>query len=558
MVVMTSAAVDASLASIGASVLRWLSRADIVAHDLAATIDMSAKSARFVDDVTVRSRGGRTLHVLLGVDFQIDAVSDPATGEALDYGPFLNLGGLPFAIYRVDLPQVSSGEEVQVRFEWRIDQSTIKYLNPFIGSQFFYLGHVMLWHPYTPNEGFFTANINVTAPKGLMIFADGHIVAREEHGSHETVWFETHVPVNGIGIGVGRFERLPDISVGDYVAEAWKPVGVSRMWSGDFRSGVSQIDLVHRYGAQAHQFFAEHLGPLPAQRFQIVEFPFDFAAAYPSMYWLAVGGDLRHVGALDERLLAHIVAHEVAHQWIGSSVGVRVLGSAWLNEGLGEYLGYLATRTMLSEKEHEQLLSERVYTPFIEIAGTRESRALGRIEITDETAYQLRYKGALLFRSLHRRLGDDHFFALIRQFIEAKRGQVVSGSDFITFTREYIRSHADDLADEIGLSYRDVTAFFDRWLKGDPGLDYALDVVQNPADPHSFRIKISSVGQNQEPGPVEVRFRFEDGSTQTNLVPVGNEVDIPLPSAPWLIEVDPRHWLADVNPDNNWWIAPHL
>ena len=73
---------EASLASIGYTVLRWLDRADILHHDLTARIDPPNWSATFTDDVTFQSKGSRSFHILLGKDARIDRITMSDTGEA--------------------------------------------------------------------------------------------------------------------------------------------------------------------------------------------------------------------------------------------------------------------------------------------------------------------------------------------------------------------------------------------------------------------------------------------------------------------------------------------
>ena len=65
------------------------------------------------------------------------------------------------------------------------------------------------------------------------------------------------------------------------------------------------------------------------------------------------------------------------------------------------------------------------------------SPRLEAVELLDED-YQLIYeKGALVFRMLHRRLGDDAFFGLIRRWLEEYRGDFSTGDDFIRIASSF-------------------------------------------------------------------------------------------------------------------------
>lgn len=545
----------ASWASIGSSVLRWLSRADIVAHKIHAEIDPFSFAARFTDEATVVSRGGASLHILLGDEFALERIVDVETGAELSFGRFLNLGQAPYVIYRVEMPSVASGEERVLRFEWFVNLETVRSRNPFSAFGFFYVGHASLWHPYTPHEGFFDADLTVTAPVGFTIFADGVTVDEWEQGERVTKRFVTEAPVNGIGFGIGHFEVTPLET--DHAAplksDGKRPVSpLLYTPSGTIRPPTAPH--LKSYVAATHRFISERLGPLPTEHLHLVEVPFYFPAAFPSIYGLVYGGDLRSVGANSDGTLAMLIAHETAHQWIGSLVGVRVLGSAWLTEGLSEYLGFLALTETFSDDERLGMWKERIYEPFVQLAGTKESRALGSLELVDPQWQQVYQKGALLFRELHYRLGDAAFFDLVAQFVATHRGRVVGGGDFIAWTREYLKESG--AADPLQLSAADVPAFFNRWLRGDPQYDLLLHVGESPFEPNRLRLHAASVGKTAWSGDVEVSFHFENGERHVASIPVGQEVEFELPSRPWMITLDPHHWIADIDPSNNWWIAP--
>lgn len=447
---------DASLASIGTSIIRWMSLVDIVGHEIEAVVDVNQRVAEFTDEVTIRSRGGRSLITLLGDDFRLDSVTDVASGQALSFGPYLNLGGLPFTIYKVDIPSMRSGEEARLRFQWTVSDETIEYIDPFAAPGYFYVGHMSLWHPHTPDEGFFTANIEVAAHRHLTVIADGLATSSTVEGDWSSHRFESVAAVNGIGIAVGAFDALQPIQLGDMTVRAYAPKG----WKTD-------IESVHRYAAHARRFLSDMFFPLEVKDWHVIRFPFDYPASYTSVHGFVYGGDLSLVGAYDEPSLANLVAHEIAHQWIGNAVGVRVVGSAWLGEGIAEYFGYLATENLVSPMEYSRVFKERNVDPYLDILGTRASKPLGKIEFLDEEWQQIGQKGALLFRDIHNYMGDEHFIAMIQQFLVGHRGKIVSGNDFIKFGRDYVRGLPQGgAANE--MDARHVENIMRQWLRNDP------------------------------------------------------------------------------------------
>src|SRR5690606_8224984 len=192
---LSPAAEGVSLASIGYTMLRWLDRAEITHHNLSVEVDPLALSARFADEVTFISRGSRHLHILLSADAVLERVTD-ASGEERSFLRVLGWGGMPFVLYRVEAPETGHGEPFVLRFEWRITPESVQHFNPFVALHFFYLGHAALWHPHSPTEEFFTAEIAVTVPQGYTALADGELVLVEEApGARERFHFRTAAPV---------------------------------------------------------------------------------------------------------------------------------------------------------------------------------------------------------------------------------------------------------------------------------------------------------------------------------------------------------------------------
>ena len=593
---------EASLASLGYTVLRWLDRGEIVHHDLWVEVDPDRMLARFADDVTFVSGGNSDLYVLFGSDVSLDRVID-AEGREVAYSRTQTLISLPFAIYQVSSPRVKRGETFRLRFEWSISRETVRRIDPFVALRFFYVGYDSLWYPNMPSEEFFEADIRVAVPEGYTAIADGELLAVER--MEDGRWryhFRTPVPVMALGLGVGRFRALEPLVAsggdGDKIEiQAWQPVG----W-------ISSVERAAAYTAAAAEFFTRRLGSLPVHRFYVAQVPFAGGASYASLLGHVYGGDLSLLGlgdvpalqgglnggssnlsaapvnpsSTDDLPLAFLVAHEAAHKWIGGVVGTRLVGSAWLSEGLAEYLGYLALGEMVGPEAGTAFLIERAQRPFVERVQGR-NRALAAIELFDADQEFVYQKGALVFRMLHRRLGDDAFFRLIRSFIAGHRGRIVTGQDFIDHAIEFVsggiggtgavgdgrsirqeplgqQGRGEPGGTELvlrppagGTSPEEIRLFFEQWVKGTQTLDYALRVLE--AGHRRMVLRVDPVGRLVEPGPVSVAVELEDGSQVVESVQLAETVTLELPGRPVAAQLDPEVWLADANPADNWWRA---
>ncbi|MFH8366901.1 M1 family metallopeptidase [Streptomyces sp. NPDC018031] len=164
-----------------------------------------------------------------------------------------------------------------------------------------------------------------------------------------------------------------------------------------------------------------------------------------------------------------VVVHELAHQWYGDSVSVKDWRDIWVNEGFARYSEWL-----WSEKEGEgtgQELADYVYAqypaddPFWKVKPGDPG--------ADNQFHRAVYdRGALALQALRNEIGDEDFFAVLKQWPSEYRYGNASVADFRRFAEK--------------VSGKPLAELFDTWL-------------YTPAKPAAPAARAAAIGAQKAP-----------------------------------------------------------
>jgi hypothetical protein len=242
--------------------------------------------------------------------------------------------------------------------------------------------------------------------------------------------------------------------------------------------------------ADAVRVFASRFGPLPIKTISILDAPLvatlgsvEFAgmSVIASAFYLDFDSPsmrnmpdvIREQRASVEDSLEWMVAHVVAHQWWGATVGNDPAREPVLDEALANWSALLYYRETHGEEQFTAALDEQVrgvYTLYRTFGGEDMEASRSARDYRNSFQYSaiVGSKGALMFEALRKLLGDERFFAALREYYSANSLEVADMDDL----------RGAFIAGAPVEQRRAVNRTFDRWLSSKRG-----DEDIGPPDP---------------------------------------------------------------------------
>lgn len=275
--------------------------------------------------------------------------------------------------------------------------------------------------------------MRLTAPREMVVAASGVAIGYEEQGDGTATWAFVTGPARTVAIVMSdSFEVVETTVDGIAVRSYYLPQ--------DQVGGEAML----QYAADALRVYGARFGPYPYTELDVVEAP--IGAGGMESPGLIMIQDQHYT--LHEGYAEFVTVHEVAHQWWYNLVGNHQQAAPWIDESLTNYCVlpyYQEVRRSARAAEAKVWYLSGPY----ELA--REASQDLPINMPagaypNPIYYRIVYaKGGLFYDALQARLGDERFFAILRDYADAYRWGIVTEAELLGFWRERAGQGIEDL-----------------------------------------------------------------------------------------------------------------
>jgi Peptidase family M1 domain len=233
------------------------------------------------------------------------------------------------------------------------------------------------------------------------------------------------------------------VSISDRFLQSSRQVAGVTLTSYYFSGEQVQGERLLEEVGQALLVYSGRFGPYPYPALSIVESDFYDGLEYDGLFFLSRDFYLADDGT-KLNYLVDIAVHETAHQWWFGEVGNDQALEPWLDEALATYSEYL--------------FYEQTYPGMAEAWWQFRVDAFSPTGYVDSTIYTtsdfqayadaVYLRGAEFLRDLRLRLGDEAFFAFLRDYAAQMNGKIATADDFFRILATHTDADLSDLLHE--------------------------------------------------------------------------------------------------------------
>ncbi|MGW4638461.1 M1 family metallopeptidase [Sphaerisporangium sp. NPDC004334] len=270
-----------------------------------------------------------------------------------------------------------------------------------------------------------TYRVTVTTGSAYEVVANGRLADRRRAASTTTWVYEQPQPMATYlaSVQIGRYQsaEVP----GPVPQRLVHPARLASRVRADFARQPAMIAL-----------FSDLFGPYPFAGYTVVVTADDLEIPVEAQGMSIFGAN--HVDGRrgEERL----IAHELAHQWFGNSLTLEDWRDIWLHEGFAAYAEWLWSQA--SGEETADALAARWHRRLAALPQDFTLADPGARRLFDDRVYK---RGALTLHALRRAIGDEAFFALLREWTATYQHGGVTTERFTRLAARHAATPLDDL-----------------------------------------------------------------------------------------------------------------
>ena len=270
-----------------------------------------------------------------------------------------------------------------------------------------------------------TFEIEIVVPEGLVAASNGLLTSETtENGKTTFVWrMDDPMATYLAAVYIGDFERIDR----------------GRLYEGgpllrDYVPSDSPPEVADALAVTPDviTFLEEMLGPYPFDAYGTMVMPFALGFALENQTLSLHGNDT---------VISWIIAHEVAHQWLGNSVAPDDWSEIWMNEGFATYL-----HLMFQSAEAGTDFNDDMANLHAQLVGAGIGPPRG-ILLEDLFGPSVYYRGAATLHALRLHAGDETFFEILRTHYDRSAGGTTNTAEFLALVDEMAGPGAVDLVE---------------------------------------------------------------------------------------------------------------
>ncbi|WP_419837909.1 M1 family metallopeptidase [Candidatus Poriferisodalis sp.] len=262
-----------------------------------------------------------------------------------------------------------------------------------------------------------TYTIAITVPERLTAASNGLLTSETVADGRRTATWQMNDPMATYlaAVYIGEFERHEQETREGLLIRDYIPSSLT----GEERQATLEALSVT---PGAIEFFEELLGPYPFDAYGTLVLPFRTGFAMENQT-LSLHGN--------QTLNPLIIGHELAHAWFGNSVSPGDWSDIWLNEGFAHYLAFL----YLADYEGSDIGALMAQ----ELQAARDANAVPPASVTLEQLFDFNSvyrRSTLSLHALHRHLGDETFFEVVRRHYQQSAGGSATTPEFMAIVAQ--------------------------------------------------------------------------------------------------------------------------